>query len=153
MTPDTIEPGEWIGHLTDLQTCGWATLETLTVIDRGSDLEVVAVLRDSGDLRMVSTQVSAEDASLPSVSSVLPAARWLEREAAEMFGLTFVGHPDPRPLLLRRVPGQPPLRRSTPLVERTEVPWPGAREPGEVRRARRRALPPGVRESWVGEQA
>ncbi len=35
-----------------------------------------------------------------SVSSVWRAAEWFERENAELFGVTYSGHPDPRPLLL-----------------------------------------------------
>ncbi len=35
-----------------------------------------------------------------SVGAVFKAAEWIEREIAEMFGVTFEGHPDPRKLLL-----------------------------------------------------
>jgi NADH-quinone oxidoreductase subunit C len=38
--------------------------------------------------------------SLPSSVRVYRAAQWHERECAEMFGITFVGHPDPRHVLL-----------------------------------------------------
>jgi len=38
--------------------------------------------------------------SLPSTVPVYRASQWHERECAEMFGITFVGHPDPRPILL-----------------------------------------------------
>lgn len=36
----------------------------------------------------------------PSISSLWRAADWHEREAAELFGIQFEGHPDPRKLLL-----------------------------------------------------
>ena len=39
-------------------------------------------------------------ASLPSLVPVYRASQWHERECAEMFGITFVGHPDPRNILL-----------------------------------------------------
>jgi NADH-quinone oxidoreductase subunit C len=39
-------------------------------------------------------------AIMPTVCAVYRAAQWHEREAAEMFGITFVGHPDPRNVLL-----------------------------------------------------
>jgi len=39
-------------------------------------------------------------AALPSSTTVYRAAQWHERECAEMFGITFVGHPDPRHILL-----------------------------------------------------
>lgn len=37
---------------------------------------------------------------LPSSVQVHRAAQWHERECAEMFGITFEGHPDPRNILL-----------------------------------------------------
>ena len=39
-------------------------------------------------------------AVLPSSASVHRGAQWHERECAEMFGITFAGHPDPRHILL-----------------------------------------------------
>ena len=38
--------------------------------------------------------------SLPSTTPVYRASQWHERECAEMFGITFEGHPDPRNILL-----------------------------------------------------
>lgn len=40
------------------------------------------------------------EASLPSTVPIYRASQWHERECAEMFGITFVGHPDPRNILL-----------------------------------------------------
>jgi NADH-quinone oxidoreductase subunit C len=37
---------------------------------------------------------------IASATAVYRAAQWHEREAAEMFGIDFVGHPDPRNILL-----------------------------------------------------
>ena len=38
--------------------------------------------------------------SIASATAVYRAAQWHEREAAEMFGIEFAGHPDPRNILL-----------------------------------------------------
>ena len=38
--------------------------------------------------------------SYESLTSVLPAAAWYEREIRDMFGIVPLGHPDPRPLVL-----------------------------------------------------
>jgi Ni,Fe-hydrogenase III large subunit/Ni,Fe-hydrogenase III component G len=37
---------------------------------------------------------------LPSISAPIPAANWHEREAQDLFGIAFAGHPDPRPLVV-----------------------------------------------------
>jgi len=45
-------------------------------------------------------QTEAAPASIDSVVNIWPTANWHERETAEMFGIVFNGHPDPRKLLL-----------------------------------------------------
>ncbi len=37
---------------------------------------------------------------LPSIAAQIPAANWHEREARDLFGIVFTGHPDPRPLVV-----------------------------------------------------
>ncbi|RKZ31335.1 hypothetical protein DRQ36_02335 [bacterium] len=46
------------------------------------------------------TLVAKPELKVGSVGAFLPGADWIEREMAEMFGVTFEGHPDPRHLLL-----------------------------------------------------
>lgn len=56
---------------------------------------------------------------------VYPGANWHEREAAEMFGISFEGHPN---LVQLYLPGGfegHPLRKSFPLLTREVKPWPG----------------------------
>ena len=51
------------------------------------------------DLRLrVKTQISEEE-SMPSITSIFPAANWFEREAFDMYGITFTDHPDLRRIL------------------------------------------------------
>jgi len=54
-------------------------------------------------------------ASIDSVFSIWPTADWHERETAEMFGITFNNHPDPRKLLLPEDWTVYPLRKDFPL--------------------------------------
>mgnify|MGYP001342747974 FL=1 len=49
---------------------------------------------------VIKTDVPYEAAALPSVTSVWRAADWYEREAHDLFGVHFEGHPDLAPLLL-----------------------------------------------------
>ncbi len=65
------------------------------------------------------------DPSLASWTVVYAGADWHEREAWEMFGITFAGHPDLRHIYL---PGEFegfPLRKDFPLLARMVKPWPG----------------------------
>ena len=49
---------------------------------------------------VIKANVPFEDPHLPSVTSVWRAAEWYEREAHDLFGVTFDGHPNLAPLLL-----------------------------------------------------
>ncbi len=57
--------------------------------------------------------------TVPSVTGIYKSAGWAEREAAEMFGFIFEGHPDPRRLLLCDLfDGKHPLRKDYPYNQR-----------------------------------
>jgi len=53
----------------------------------------------NADVR-VKTALDGDAPSLPTITDLCPAADWYEREAWDMFGITFAGHPRPRRLLL-----------------------------------------------------
>ncbi len=66
-----------------------------------------------------------ENPAVPTWIPVYSGANWHEREAWEMFGIAFVGHPDLRHIYL---PGEfegHPLRKDFPLLARRVKPWPG----------------------------
>ena len=68
----------------------------------------------------------ADDApSIESIAGVFAGANWHEREAHEMFGIDFVGHPDLRNLYLPIDFEGHPLRKDFPLLARMVKPWPG----------------------------
>ena len=59
-----------------------------------------------------------DDLNIGTATTVWKAANWLERETAEMFGVRFAGHPDPRTLLMPEdMTDVFPLRKSHPLAE------------------------------------
>jgi len=66
----------------------------------------------------VKTPLPQDDPRLPSVISIWRGADWHEREAAEMFGIFFEGHPNLVPLLLPEdMTDHHPLRKDNPLAE------------------------------------
>ncbi|MBW6456915.1 MAG: NADH-quinone oxidoreductase subunit C, partial [Trueperaceae bacterium] len=60
---------------------------------------------------------------LPSISVEIPAASWHEREARDLFGIVFEGHPDPRPLVVHDgwPQGLYPLRKGFDASQRPPV--------------------------------
>ena len=66
-----------------------------------------------------------DDLSIDSWITSYVGADWHEREAHEMFGVTFVGHPDMRNLYLPTEFEGNPLRKDFPLLARRLKPWPG----------------------------
>jgi NADH-quinone oxidoreductase subunit C len=69
-----------------------------------------------------------EDPSVSTISDLFPTCEWHEREAAELFGIRFEGHPKPVKLLLPEPFEGHPLRKDFPLMTREAKPWPGAVE-------------------------
>jgi NADH-quinone oxidoreductase subunit C len=60
-------------------------------------------------------RLNADDARVATVTSVWPAANWLEREVWDLFGIVFDGHPDPRRLLMPEDWDGYPLRKDYPV--------------------------------------
>lgn len=62
---------------------------------------VYALLSLTTRLRLtVKTYIPKADCRIDSVVAVYPGANWHEREAAEFYGISYAGHPDPRHMLL-----------------------------------------------------
>jgi NADH-quinone oxidoreductase subunit C len=77
------------------------------------------------DAAIVATALPKDDASIASLVDVAGGAEWHEREAAEMFGIEFRGHPNLTNLYLPDSFEGHPLLKSYPLLAREVKPWPG----------------------------
>ena len=62
-----------------------------------------------------------EDTPVESVTGIYPGADWFEREAYDMYGILFTGHPDLRRLLTDYGFDGFPLRKDFPLTGYVEV--------------------------------
>ena len=85
--------------------------------DTGRELHAVYAFLSMTFNRRIRVEVSVPDAdpTLPSITPVYPAADWHEREAFDMFGLVFEGHPAlTRILMPDDWPGHP-QRKDYPL--------------------------------------
>jgi NADH-quinone oxidoreductase subunit C len=75
---------------------------------------------ESGERLEVSTHVNDPEPTLPSVYPLWKSADWMEREAYDMFGIIFSGHPNFKRLLLPDEFASFPLRKDYPLKGRGE---------------------------------
>jgi len=87
--------------------------------DRERPIEVVWFLRSlerRADLRVKVELKADDDLAVDSVCGLWRGADWLEREVYDMFGITFIGHPDLRRILMWETYAEGfPLRKSFPL--------------------------------------
>jgi NADH-quinone oxidoreductase subunit C len=69
----------------------------------------------------IRVRVPGTDPRLPTVSEIWPAANWAEREAYDLFGLTFDGHQDLRRILMPEDWDGFPLRKDYPVQIKAPV--------------------------------
>jgi NADH-quinone oxidoreductase subunit C len=72
-------------------------------------------------LRLRARCEDAEDPIIDSVVDVWPGANWFEREAFDMYGILFTGHPDLRRILTDYGFIGHPFRKDFPLIGNVEV--------------------------------
>jgi len=166
-----VAPEDWLGIVGAARAEGYAFFDWLgaeDLIGQRDALLVVLALRRldrPGDVLLLGAELDRQTPRLDSIRSLYAGAAWHEREAAELFGVEFVGG-DPSRLLLPAGFTGTPLRKDEVLAARAGLAWPGAKEPGEsdlrpepgmrpepvegrastspAPRSRRRLVPPGV---------
>jgi NADH-quinone oxidoreductase subunit C len=104
-------PGQEFNYLTDVTAVEYR--------DPERPLEVVYQLRSLGRKTNLRVKVALDKRGMLEVRSVYDlwrGADWLEREVYDMFGITFVGHPDLRRILMWETYAEGyPLRKDFPL--------------------------------------
>ena len=90
--------------------------------DRVERFEIVYhLLSMTRNVRVRVKVATDEQAPVPSVIAVYPSAGWFEREAFDMYGVLFSGHPDMRRLLTDYGFQGYPLRKDFPMTGYVEV--------------------------------
>lgn len=102
-------PGLVFEMLTDL--CG---VDELPADPR---FDVIYHLRSlkTGELVRIKVRAKGDPPAVPSVVEVYPTANWHEREAFDMMGIRFEGHPDLKRILMPLEYEHHPLRKDFPL--------------------------------------
>jgi NADH-quinone oxidoreductase subunit C len=137
-----VPAASWVDTLTTARDRGMVFFSWLSAVDWSSDpqvgdplteevedrIELLAMVGDLGEGKKVifSTDLDPKSPSIASLVAVYAGANWHEREAAEMFGIDFEGHPDLSHLYLPDAFIGHPLRKSFPLLSREVKPWPGS---------------------------
>jgi NADH-quinone oxidoreductase subunit C len=120
-----VDAARWIETLTFLRDAGFISFIDLTAVDwpaREQRFDVVVHLLDpKANLRVRVKTATDEDTPLPTSVGVWPAADWFEREAYDMYGVLFAGHPDLRRILTDYGFDGHPLRKDFPMTGYVEA--------------------------------
>lgn len=111
--------------LRDDPLCRFIQLIDLTCVDypqRAKRFDVVYhLLSVHNNARIRVKCAIGESETISSVAEIHPCADWFEREAFDMYGVVFVGHPDMRRILTDYGFEGHPLRKDFPLTGHVEV--------------------------------
>jgi NADH-quinone oxidoreductase subunit C len=124
----TVEPSKILDVLTALRDdpgCKFEVLIDICGVDwpsREKRFDVVYHLLSPRLNQRIRVKLNVDDETpVSSAIGVFPAANWYEREAFDMYGILFSGHPDLRRLLTDYGFQGYPLRKDFPLTGYVEV--------------------------------
>jgi NADH-quinone oxidoreductase subunit C len=116
-----------VTFLRDDPRCQFVAITDVTAVDwpsreRRFDI-VYHFLSPTRNVRIRVKVETDEVTPVPSIIGVFPGADWFEREAYDLYGVLFTGHPDLRRLLTDYGFEGHPLRKDFPLTGFVEVRW------------------------------
>ena len=124
----TVEPDDIVEVLSFLRRdvqCQFISFIDICGVDypsRTRRFDVVYHLMSPRQNQRIRVRVMTdEDTPVPSVTEVFPGADWFEREAYDLYGILFSGHPDLRRILTDYGFEGHPLRKDFPLTGFVEV--------------------------------
>jgi NADH-quinone oxidoreductase subunit C len=116
---------EVMKFLRDNPRCRFVSFIDATAVDypeRPKRFEVVYHLLSPVLNARIRVKVEADEATqIPSIIDIYPGVDWFEREAWDLYGVIFTGHPDMRRLLTDYGFDGHPLRKDFPLTGFVEV--------------------------------
>src|SRR5262249_20096764 len=114
-----------VKYLRDDPACRFVNITDITAVDQPRPEErfqvVHHLLSPTLNTRIRLRAEADEATQVPSIIDVFPGADWFEREAYDLYGVIFIGHPDMRRLLTDYGFEGHPLRKDFPLTGFVEV--------------------------------
>jgi len=114
-----------VRYLRDDPNCRFVNITDITAVDypeREKRFDVIYHFLSPTLNTRIRLRVHADEATqVPSIIDVFPGADWFEREAYDLYGVIFIGHPDMRRLLTDYGFEGHPLRKDFPLTGFVEV--------------------------------
>mgnify|MGYP006231420449 FL=1 len=116
---------DFIRFLKESRDLQYSTLIDICGVDypnRPDRFDVVYHLLSMTKNKRIRVKISTSDNQpVPSIVNIFPAAEWYEREAYDLYGITFSNHPDMRRMLTDYNFQGFPLRKDFPLTGYTQV--------------------------------
>ena len=116
-----------VTYLRDATPCQFSCIVDITAVDRPSRerrFDVVYHFLSPRLNQRVRVKIQTDEVTpVPSITGVYRGADWFEREAYDLYGVLFTGHPDLRRILTDYGFEGHPLRKDFPLTGFVEVRW------------------------------
>ena len=125
LTCDAAHLPRLANHLRDDPACQFINFVDLCGVDypaREKRFDVVLHLLSPAKNQRIRVKCATNEATaVPTLCDVFPAANWFEREAYDLFGIVFDGHPELRRILTDYGFEGHPLRKDFPMSGFVEV--------------------------------